>query len=506
MSADAELPVADRESSAGGLSAVLRGFGALAGSTALSQLIAFAALAYVARRIGSTNLGAYTFALVLATYFGLFASMGSGYLAMREIAQDRASVRSTLRETLILQGVLAVLFFCALMVLAPALVTNNVERSLVPIVGLTLLTSVFTVDWVLFALGNSKTVALWRLVGQSLYGALILIFVVRGTISVLDYAWLNVFGLAVTAAGLAWSLRRLLRAPSPAAPRRLARAQGDALHRVLLRRLRRSLPFGYSLIMVQIYAAVDTLLLGYLGSAHKVGIYAIANKLPSALVLLANIWLSVFFPHAARQLVDDVARFAADLGRVLTAALIVAVALSVAAVMCAGSLLPALFGPAFRAASEPFGFLAVAGALVLLQANFSNVLLAGGGERYFAVTVSVGAAAIVLLDVILIPPYGVNGAAVATVVAEAGLTTSMLVGAVRRTGPISLDIRRLGRGAAAVAVMGLAILASRSVGGAPVQVAAGLVAFFGASLAFRVFDPLLLAQRPQPQSDASPAS
>ncbi len=53
----------------GGLGHVVRGFGALAASNLVSQLIGFAALIYVARRTGATNLGAYAFAFLFATYF-----------------------------------------------------------------------------------------------------------------------------------------------------------------------------------------------------------------------------------------------------------------------------------------------------------------------------------------------------------------------------------------------------------------------------------------------------
>ena len=71
-----EIDAPSTNNGTGGLGQVVRGFGKLAASTFASQLIAFVALAYVARRTGATNLGAYTFALMLATYFNLFASLG----------------------------------------------------------------------------------------------------------------------------------------------------------------------------------------------------------------------------------------------------------------------------------------------------------------------------------------------------------------------------------------------------------------------------------------------
>jgi O-antigen/teichoic acid export membrane protein len=464
-------------SGTGGLGRVVRGFGALAAGNLASQLIAFAALAYVARRTGATNLGAYTFALLLATYFNLFSSVGIDYLATRDIAQDRTSLGSIVGETLVLQGLLSAILYIALLALAPMLVSSHEVQRIVPIVGLTLLTTTFTLDWVLFALGRSGSVALWRLIGQVIYAALVPVFVTEGERGVVNYAWLNILGLVVTSIGLIWVF-------SGVATTRL-HVSGP---RALLRRLRRSLPFGYSLVMVQIYGGVGTLMLGYLDSTRAVGIYAVASKLPWALVALTNVWLNVFFPHTAQRLAVDPRSFARDLGRIVTATIVIAAAVAVGAFLCAGSLMTTMFGASFHAASEPFALLSVAAALVLLQANFSNVLLAAGSQRYFVVIMTVAAATMVLLNLILIPSFGTVGAATSTVLGECCLTTLALVGVTRRLGPISLDATRLARGMIAVAIMALAMIATRSLGGAAVQVGVALTAFVAAAWMLRAFD------------------
>ena len=466
---------------AGGLGRVVRGFATLAVSNLASQLIGFAVLAYVARRTGAGNLGAYTFALLLAGYFNLFSRVGIDYLATRDIAQDRSGLGSIVGDTLVLQGVLSAILYIALIALAPLLVANREVQRMIPIVGLTLLTSTFTLDWALFALGRSGSVALWRLIGQVVYAALIPAFVIEGESGVFHYAWLNILGLVVTSVGLIWVFSR-------AAATRLRVSRP----RALLRRLRRSLPFGYSLVMIQIYGGVGTLMVGYLDSTRAVGIYAIAAKLPLALVALANVWLNVFFPHTARRLAADPQSFTRDLGRIITATLVIATAAAAGAFLCAGTLMTAMFGAAFHAAAEPFALLSVAAALVLLQANFSIVLLAAGSQRYFAVIMTVAAATMVLDNVILIPLFGTVGAATSTVLGECCLTTLTLIGVRRRLGPISLDATRLARGGITVAIMCLAMIGARSLGGAAAQVGVGLTSFVAAAWMLRVFDLALI--------------
>ncbi len=480
MAADLGTPPSTTGSTAS-LGRMVRGFGSLAAANLASQLIAFAALAYVARRTGPTNLGAYAFAALLATYFNLIGSLGIDWLAMRDLAQDRSSVSSIVGDTLVLQGLLSAALYIALVALAPVLATNHEIQRMLPIVGIILLTSTFNVDWALLALGRSGRVALWRVIGQVVYAALVPLFVVGGQSGIFHYAWLNILGLVVTSIGLIWAFSRVA---------------NTRLHvsrpRVLLLRLRRSIPFGYSLAMIYIYTGIGTLMLGYLSSTRAVGIYAVASKLPLALIGFANVWVNVFFPYAAQGLVADSRAFAHQLGQIMTVTIVIAAAATVGAVLCAGTLMATMFGASFQEASVPFALLSCAAALALLQANFSNVLLAGEGQRYYAAVRTIAAATIVLLNLLLIPLLGVSGAAISTLGSEIGLTTLTLVGVRRRIGPVPLDVVRLARGAAAVGLMAVAMIGARFVGGAVVQVGVALPTFLAAGWAFRAFDPDLI--------------
>lgn len=469
--------------SANSIGHVLRGFGGLAASNIVSQLIAFAALVYVARRVGAANLGAYSFALSLVTYVGLFANLGVSYLATREVAQNHATARQAVGESLQIQLTLALLLYVALVATAPVLVSDHTTRRMLPLVGLLPLTTVFTVDWVLLALGRPGTVAIWRLIGQVAYALPIPLIVVAGATGALRYAFLNIVGLAVTGFGLAFAFVKLVGFP----------AFGASL-RALAHRARRSLPFGYVLLMLQIYGAVAVLMLGYLDSTHAVGVYAIAYKLPASLIVLANIWLNVFFPHTARQMQEDRGGLARDLGRVITATVIISAAVVVGAALVSHSLMPALFGSRFRSAAGPFAILAVAGALVLIEASFSNVLLAAESQRFYMVTLTATAVLVVALNATLIPTWGVRGAAVATVTGEAFLTLVTFIGVRRYLGRVTVDGDRLVRGAVAIGIMAAAMIISGRLAGLLAELAAGTIVLGLSCWKLDVFDVRLLAR------------
>jgi O-antigen/teichoic acid export membrane protein len=356
-----------------GLRRVFRGFISLAGGGLLGQLIGFLALAFVARKIGPSNLGAYTFASALASYAGLVGDAGISYKALRDVSRDLGLMRAAVRETLVLQIGLSLMIYVVLVTLAPVLATNKTTQKMIPIVGLVPLMYAVTVDWALLALRRAKQVAIWRVIGQVAYALPIPLLVVGGATGALRYAGLNLVGMAVTAGGLAWLYCRSVDGPRPV-----------VTARTILVRMRGSLGFAYVLVMIQVYAGVGSIMLGYLDSTRAVGLFGIANRLPVALVGLAQAWLSAFFPYAAHEMKTNPRKLMSDVGQVLTVNAMLLIALTAGSALCASHLMRAFFGAHFSGAATPFTLLALAAGLVMMQATLSNLLLALDSQRYYA--------------------------------------------------------------------------------------------------------------------------
>jgi O-antigen/teichoic acid export membrane protein len=460
-----------------GLGGVLRGFGLLAVSNLLGQTLGFAALVIVTRRIGVDALGNYTFALTLATYFGLLANLGVRLVATREIAVDGRRLRAVFSESLTLQAGTAGVSYVVLVSLSGLMSPNHQSATLIPIVALTFVATGLTLDWVLLPLGASGAVAVSRLLGQVAYAALVPFLVTQNS-GPAPYAWLNVLGLAVTALLIAGVVLR----------RGLFQLDLPRWHR-LIERLRRSVTVGYSLGMIQIYNVIDVVMLGYLSTSTQVGVYAAASRLPYSIVTFANLWVQVFFPHAASRLQDDPRAFRADISRVLSAAVIVATFLVAGAVASASRLMPAMFGGAFAAAATPFALLGVAMSLVLIEAVLSNVLLAAARDRDYARIVTAAAGFNVAINLVLIPTFAASGAAVATILTEGLLVGLTLRAVIPAFGVPALDWSRVLRGCVGGGLLALTLLAAP--GSVWVGIGLGLVVLAGSTVILRPFDAAL---------------
>lgn len=174
-----------------------------------------------------------------------------------------------------------------------------------------------------------------------------------------------------------------------------------------------AIPFALTRGLAQLNLEVDSIMLGVLSSAEGVALYTAAQPATQliALVLLsAQISLS---PTIAQLHAEG---RHAELQRVLTqsARMVLAGALPLTLFFCfAGEWFLALFGDKFSDASTALILLSVGQFINAATGAVWAVLLMTGYERDAIRSVMIGTALHLALDVLLIPGWGVNGAAVA---------------------------------------------------------------------------------------------
>jgi O-antigen/teichoic acid export membrane protein len=151
---------------------------------------------------------------------------------------------------------------------------------------------------------------------------------------------------------------------------------------------------------------------GYLGAAFRV--FTVLTGIPLLLV-------STAFPVLARAAQTDRERLQYAIQRLVDIALIVGTWLGVATVLGADVAIEIVAGPEFQPAVPVLqiqgiavlaGFLAVTGAFSLVALHRHTALLVGN---------VIGLATSILLTAILVPEFGPEGAAVATLAAECGI-------------------------------------------------------------------------------------
>lgn len=148
-------------------------------------------------------------------------------------------------------------------------------------------------------------------------------------------------------------------------------------------------------------------------SSHDAGIYATAGRfITTGTLVLAATRLAVA-PQIAGLLARGETRQAEDLNAVATGWIVAASWPLYLALAVFGPFVLTLFGTDFRSGAGAMAILASAMALVLATGNVQTVLLMGGKSSWNLLDKAVVVVLMVVLHLLLVPPFGIIGAAVA---------------------------------------------------------------------------------------------
>ncbi len=385
--------------------AVNRSFLTLGGGEAAARVVAFLATVYLARTLGADAYGAVAFALAVILYVAVLADFGVETLGIRDVAAGRARSAPSLIPSLVAAR-LGIAALCILVVgLAAWRWLPPAEGRLLAALSLLLLTVAASLKWVLLGLERAGGVALARTAGEALT-ALLLVVLVGGAADV------GRVPAAFVAGGAASALLLLAAARNAGVPLGLTVDPG------LVREF-----FGRSwpLVLQSLFGLVtfnaDLIMLRGFRDAATVGYYAAAYALVAFLLNLGVAFGQSLLPVLTRA-------GAASEGE---RALLRAALLQVAAVALPAAALGSLLAPVVVTGIFSARYAESAGVLQLLlwsvplglgRTVVQVALIARGRQHDVMVAAGAGAAANIALNLVLIPPLGMTGAALATIATE----------------------------------------------------------------------------------------
>lgn len=193
---------------------------------------------------------------------------------------------------------------------------------------------------------------------------------------------------------------------------------------------RRAMPLGAFLILLNVYSYIDTIILHALSDSFETGLYNSAYKAYEGLTYAPAILSAVVTPRLSSLWNVDRAAHCGLVRKSLGASIGLAAVLAVAA-WHAGPFVLRIFGPEAPLATNALRILAVGLPFVFVIWILHAVAISVFEERWLFRTTLVGSIANIGLNFYLIPEYGRDGAAAATVVGEL-LSMLILLWALRK--------------------------------------------------------------------------
>jgi O-antigen/teichoic acid export membrane protein len=380
--------------------AVGRYFRRLFSGEVVNKALRFAAAAVLAHGLSASEFGIVNVGIAVAGIAATLGSLGLAEVGARELAQDPARVRQLAGQVLVARF-LAFLVLAALGALVAAIWYPNETFALA--VGAMTLALLATGEWVARGLEEMGTVARSTAAG--------------GATALLAACLVAVAAPTVTAALIGFVAAEIVATCSywRAARGRLPRLQLEGVRALVTR----ASPVAISVVaLYTFYANLDTIILASARSAAEAGYYSAAYRLFLALNIVAVFVAYANYPILSRVGgVEDV-RYVIEL---LAPSLWLVASyggIVVGIVALAGDdMLRLFFGDQFGAAGTAFLLLTVSTAWYCVGYVVGYNLVATGHAPRFTVGASIAGVVSVVLGLLLIPPYGMEGAGAATAVA-----------------------------------------------------------------------------------------
>lgn len=391
--------------------------------SAASAVLLLALLLVAGRFLGDSDFGRFSFALALATIFETFVDFGLSVLATRSIARDRAVAQRLVANTAALKLVLGAGMMAALVVTARLLRPEADVRLACYLLGISsvLRSFLLTARHVLMGLER------FGLDSLLVVGDRLLLFAIGVGALVLGYGLIGLSVAFVVARVLALVLAYVL-------SRSQVGSFGLEFDLAYWRELQtRALPLGAFALVLYVYNYVDTVMLGVMRTDAETGLYNAAYRVYEGLSSLPAILYSAVTPRLSLYFVGDRERHRRLARRGAVAALLLAVPVTLVSLLGAAPIMEVLYGPAYASSAAVLQILAAGFVGVFPLLMLHAVAISANAERLSLRTAAVGCAANIALNIVLIPMYGMRGAAAATVSGEIISLVTLFVG-LRRLG------------------------------------------------------------------------
>ncbi|OGY62934.1 MAG: hypothetical protein A2745_03735 [Candidatus Harrisonbacteria bacterium RIFCSPHIGHO2_01_FULL_44_13] len=381
----------------------------------ISRLLRAAIVIYAARVLGASSWGAFSYALGIATFLTIFSDIGINALITKEATRNpqlKDQYVSTAFFTKL--GLLSILIL-SVIIFFPYLTKIEEAAVIMPI-----LIFVFAFD-TLRDLGSAVSRALEKMqieAGVTIFTnfaivALGFLFLTANQTSQ-SLAFAYALGSALGLAAIFYTLRSHFN--------NIFKNFNKSLVKPILAT---AWPFGLMALMGAIMLNTDIIMLGWLRSPAEVGYYSVAQKLIQLLYVLPALLATSIFPIMARLSKSDPQQVKNILEKSVATVLLISIPVVILGIAFAPLIINILFGAEYSPAILTFQILMATILIVYPSTLIGNAIFAYDQQKSFITFVLTAAIGNVVFNFLLIPPLGIEGAAISTIFTQ--LITNALI-------------------------------------------------------------------------------
>lgn len=373
--------------------------------TAIYPLVA---VTYVSHILMSDNMGIVSYSQNIVSYFVVIAALGIPTYGIRETAirsnnkDERSQLFWELFSINFISTTISIIAYIFLVLSIPKFHNNLL---LYFVAGLQILFSYFNVDWFYQGLEEYEYISKRSIFVKILALIALPIFIHEKN----DYIWYAmIYCLAIGGNNLfnIIKIRHYITKPK------------QKLH--IAKHLKPISTLLIVSIAVEIYAMIDTTMLGIFTTDTEVGCYSNAMKLIRMISTTAAAIGAVLFPRLSVVFNNNDKEYFSNLVNTgLKIMLMIAMPAMIGLIVCSRSIIIILFGSSFTDAISMLKMLALMTPIIVCNTLMGGqVLVTTKQEKKYVLTVVIASIVNVVLNALFIPKYGATSAALASLISE----------------------------------------------------------------------------------------
>lgn len=374
----------------------------------LTMLFPLITFPYVSRVLGTEEFGKYTFSASIVTYFQLFSAFGISTFAIREgaaIRENKKAVSKLASDLFSFNIITCTIAYVALILLVIFSTKINSYSPLVFTQSLCMVLTLLGLDWVNNVYEDFLYITVRYIIIQIIALASIFLFV-RSSADTAKYCLILILGSYGGNLINLFYIRRYISLPRP----RLFPIKTYIVPLAVL--------FVNSLATT-IYVNSDVTMIGIFLNDNEVGLYSFSSKIYNILKYFINAAVIVTIPRLASVVRTNRDKYNSLIEKALYALIVFLLPISAGLLILSKQVIMVAGGKGYINGYSSLMILSFSLIFALLGSICTNcILIIHKLEKRVLISTIISATINVLLNLILIPTIGIEGAAITTVIAE----------------------------------------------------------------------------------------
>lgn len=377
----------------------------LAVAEGTSRLLKLILLIYVARILGATEYGKFTFALAFVSLFVIFSDFGLSQITTREFARKKEREKE-FSAILSLKTLLSLGTLILMLVGSLFITPDPVIQKIIWILAIYILINSFSE--IVYAFLRARQRMEYE-AGAKILQALMItgigFFVILNFPSVesLSYGYLIASTIALIFILLFFHFKIY----------HLDLSWNKAIWQKFLGF---SWPLALTALFISIYNQIDSVMLGYLGQITETGWYNAAYKIINATIIPMMLISQSFYPALSKVFKESKEKLQNIWNYQMGLMIILSFPLVVGGIALAPKIINFIYNPSYTPSILAFQILIVMAGIVFLCGPFHYMLIVANQQKKLFYLTLTGAVVNVILNFLFIPRWSLYGAALATVI------------------------------------------------------------------------------------------